>query len=138
MLENKILLPGVTAIAKLISSIRERVEQRLYFKLYRLPNQEQIKELESLIVVTETSRNTLLDQWRTSPTRISSAALVNALKKMENIRAVEIGELDISRIPPIRVKSLAKTAFTVKVQAIARMSKTKRIATLYQFFIKLH
>lgn len=133
LLENKILLPGVTAIAKLISRIKERVEQRLYFKLYKLPNQEQIKELESLIIVGETSRNTILDQWRTSPTRISSPALVNALKKMENIRAVEIGKLDISRIPPIRIKSLAKTAFTIKVQAIARMPKTKRIATLVAF-----
>ena len=120
-------LPGVTAIAKLISSIRERVEQRLYFKLYRLPNQEQIKELESLIVVTQTSRKTLLDQWRTSPTRISSAALVNALKKMENIRAVEIGELDISKIPSIRIKFLAKTAFTSKFKQLLGCQKLKEL-----------
>lgn len=137
LLENKILLPGVTAIAKLISSIRERVEQRLYFKLYKLPSLEQIKQLESLIIVTETSRKTLLDQWRTSPTRISSPALVNALKKMENIRAVEIGKLDISRIPPIRIKLLAKSAFTIKAQAIARMSKVKRIAILFAFIYVL-
>lgn len=36
LLENKILLPGVTVLAKLISLVRERVEQRLYFHLYRL------------------------------------------------------------------------------------------------------
>lgn len=56
---------------------------------------------------------------------------------MENIRAVEIGKLDISRIPPIRIKLLAKTAFTVKVQAITQMSKTKRIATLVAFMYVL-
>jgi hypothetical protein len=56
---------------------------------------------------------------------------------MENIRAVEIGKLDISRIPPIRIKLLAKAAFTIKAQAIARMSKTKKIATLVAFIYVL-
>ncbi|CAD5983138.1 MAG: Tn3 family transposase [Dolichospermum sp.] len=130
LLENKILLPGVTILARLIASVRERVEQRLYFQLSKLPNQEQIQQLESLLIVTETSRPTLLEQWRTSATRISSPALVNALKKLENIRALDIGKLNVSQIPPIRLKALAKTAFTVKVQAIARMPEAKRIATL--------
>ena len=137
LLENKILLPGVTILARLIASVRERVEQRLYLQLSKLPNQEQIQQLESLLIVTETSRKTFLEHWRTSPTRISSPALVNALRKLENIQDLSIGKLDISRIPRNRLKSLAKTAFTIRVQAITRMSATKRIATLVAFIYVL-
>jgi hypothetical protein len=137
LLENKILLPGVTILARLIASGRERVEQRLYFQLSKLPNQEQIQKLESLLIATGTSRQTFLEQWRTSPTRISSPALVNALRKLENIQDLSIGKLDISSIPRLRLKSLAKTAFTIRVQAIARMSATKRIATLVAFIYVL-
>lgn len=137
LLENKILLPGVTTLAKLISSVRERVQQRLYIKLSKLPNQKQIKELKSLLIVTPPARQTLLEQWRTSPTRSSSFSLVKALNKLENIRALSIGKLDISKIPPIRLKYLAQTAFSVRVQAISRMSDAKQIATLVAFIYVL-
>ena len=133
LLENKILLPGVTTLAKLISSIRERVQQRLFIKVSKLPNKKQIQELELLLIVKETSRQTLLEQWRNSPTRSSSLSLVKALNKLENIKALEIGSLDTSNIPSIRLKSLAQRACTVRVQAITRMPTAKRIATLVAF-----
>ena len=133
LVENKILLPGVTVLARLISRVRERVQQRLYSQLSKLPSQEQVKKLEALIVVPEKSHTTLLEQWRNSPTRISGPALVSALSRLSQIRALEIRKLDISHIPPIRLKSLSKTAFTVRGQAIARMSEARRIATLVAF-----
>lgn len=137
LLENKILLPGVTILARLITTIRERVQQRLYIKLSKLPSSTQIESLESLLQVTENNRQTSLEQWRISPTHSSSNSLVKALNKLENIRALEIGTLDISKIPPIRLKSLAQAALTVKVQAISRMNKVKRIAILLAFVYTL-
>lgn len=137
LVENKILLPGVTVLARLISRVRERVEQRLYEQVAKLPNQEQIKNLESLLIVNEKSRQTLLEQWRTSQSHISSPALLKVLNKLENILALEIGKLDISKLPPLRLKALAKTSFTVRGQAIARMPEAKRIATLVAFIYVL-
>ncbi len=46
------------------------------------------------------------------------------------IRALGINQLDVGKIPPIRFKTLSKTAFTLRAQAIARMSTKRRIATL--------
>lgn len=50
---------------------------------------------------------------------------------------MDVGKLDFSQIPPSRLKSLAKTAFTVRVQAISRMPEAKRIATLLAFIYVL-
>lgn len=137
LLENKILLPGVTILARLITTIREKVQQRLYIKLSKLPSPKQIEELESLLKVPENHRQSLLEQWRKSPTHSSSNSLVKALNKLENIRALSLGTLDISSIPPIRLKFLAQRAFTVRVQAISRMPETKKIAILVAFVYTL-
>ncbi len=133
LVENKILLPGVTVLARLISNVRDRVQQRLYAQLSKLPTEQQIEQLEALIVPHEKSRKTILEHWRNSPTRISSIALVNALERLQKIRSLELRKLDISKIPLIRLKSLSKTAFTIRVQAIARMTKERRLATLVAF-----
>jgi hypothetical protein len=93
--------------------------------------------LESLLKTTDNNRQSLLEQWRTSPTHSSSNSLVKALNKLENIRALGIGTLDVSKIPPIRLKSLAQNAFTVRVQAITRMPNSKRIAILVAFVYTL-
>lgn len=109
------------------------MQQRLYYKLSELPNEQQIEQLEALIVPHEKSRKTILENWRNSPTRLSSIALVSALERLQKIRSLELKKLDISKIPLIRIKALSKTAFTIRVQAIVRMTKERRIATLVAF-----
>ena len=130
LVEQKILLPGVTVLSRLISAVRERVANRTWKTLSKLPNSKQIENLEALIVVGEKARLTPLEQLRKSPTRRSAPSLVNALNRLVTIRALGINQLDVGPIPPIRFKTLSKTAFTLKAQAIARMPTERRIATL--------
>ncbi len=130
LVEQKILLPGVTVLSRLISGVRERVANRTWKTLSKLPNSEQIEKLEALIVVGEKARLTPLEQLRKSPTRRSAPALVNALNRLVIIRTLGISKLNMGKIPPIRFKALSKTAFTLRAQAIARMPTARRIATL--------
>lgn len=130
LVEQKILLPGVTVLSRLISAVRERVANRTWKILSQLPSSQQIENLEALIVVVEKTRLTPLEQLRKSPTRRSAPSLVNALNRLVTIRALGINQLNVGTIPPIRFKTLAKTAFTLRAQAIARMSTERRIATL--------
>ncbi|MBD2309539.1 Tn3 family transposase [Chroococcidiopsis sp. FACHB-1243] len=133
LLENKILLPGVTVLVRLIGSVRERVNQRAWSLVSKLPTPEQRTKLESILNVNEKTQQTPLDQLRRSPTRYSAPALVAALNRLVTIRAFGIRKLDVAKIPPTRLKSLAKTALTVRAQAIERMSDSRRIATLVAF-----
>ncbi len=130
LVEQKILLPGVTVLSRLISAVRERVANRTWKILSQLPNDKQIENLEALIVVVEKARLTPLEQLRKSPTRRSAPSLVNALNRLVTIRALGINQLNVGKIPPIRFKAISKTAFTLRAQAIARMTSSRRIATL--------
>lgn len=130
LVEQKILLPGVTVLSRLISSVRERVANRTWNILAKLPSSQQVENLEALIVIGEKAKLTPLEQLRKSPTRRSAPSLVNALNRLVTIRALGIYQLNVGKIPPIRFKTLAKTAFTLRAQAIARMSSERRIATL--------
>jgi hypothetical protein len=130
LVEQKILLPGVTVLSRLISAVRERVANRTWKILAKLPSFKQVENLEALIVIGEKARLTPLEQLRKSPTRRSSPSLVNALNRLVTIRALGIYKLNLGKIPPIRFKTLAKTAFTLRAQAIARMSLERRVATL--------
>ena len=110
LVERKILLPGVTALTRLIARIRDRAANRLWQRLAGLPSQEQQARLEGLLLVPEGARVSALDRLRRAPTRISSPAMVGALGRLEEIRSLSINQLDLSRLPAGRIQSLARHA----------------------------
>ena len=133
LVERKILLPGVTVLARLISRIRERVFSRLWRILASLPTNNQKEDLEALLIIPSNYRQSSLDRLRNAPTRVSGPALVDALNRLEEIRSLDVGKIDLSRIPPGRINSLARYAAVTWAPKIARMPEDRRIATLLAF-----
>ncbi len=133
LVENKVLLPGVTVLEKLVARVGQRANKRLWHVLAKIPTLEQRQRLETLVVPSETTWYTPLEQWRRSPTRFSAPALVDALNRLASIRSLGVGHLDVSKIPPNRLKVLSRTALTARAQAIARMPEQRRLATLLAF-----
>ena len=133
MIRNKVLLPGVTTLARLVARVRDRAATRLWSMLAVLPTAKQREQLHALLIVPEGDRQSPLDRLRQSPTRISGPALVAALGRLEEIRSLGIGELNLNPIPPSRIKALARYAATTWANLIARMPDDRRIATLVAF-----
>ena len=133
LLEQKILLPGVSVLERLVATVRERVAQRVWKLLSRLPNAEQCQRLDAILKVDEDVRQTVLDQLRRSPTRHSAPALVAALHRLKRIRAIGVSDLVLPNVPPSRLKVLSRAAFTSRAQTIQRMPTARRIATLLAF-----
>ena len=133
LLEQKILLPGVSVLERLIATVRERVAQRVWKLLSRLPTDEQCQRLDAILKVDEDARQTVLDQMRRSPTRHSAPALVVALHRLKRIRAIGVSHLVLPNVPPSRLKVLSRAAFTSRAQTIERMPTARRIATLLAF-----
>jgi hypothetical protein len=131
--ERKILLPGVTVLTRLIASIRDRAAPRLWCSLAHLPSPSQRKRLEDLLMPPTGERFSRLDQLRRAPTRISSPAMVAALARVDEIRALGISQLNLARIPPGRLSALARYAAAGGAYSIARMPEERRIATLVAF-----
>ncbi len=133
LVARKVLLPGVTTLARLVASIRDRVSLRMWRLLSRLPNPEQQAQLESLLVVPAGARQSHLDRLRQAPSRISGPALVGALKRLVELRSLGVSHLSLDRVPANRLKTLARYAATTWAAKIARMPTERRIATLMSF-----
>ena len=133
LVERKILLPGVTVLTRLIARVRDRASARLWHRLAKLPSPEQRTLLEALLVVPEEGRISPLDRLRRAPTRISSPAMVAALNRLIEIRSLAVSHLEMARLPPGRVKALARHAAAAWAQTIARMPVNRRVATLVAF-----
>jgi TnpA family transposase len=133
LVERKVLLPGVTVLARLVASVRDRVAERLWRTLAALPSAAQRERLEQLVVVPEGARTTPLDQLRHAPTRLSVPGLLHGLQRVDALRAVGVSSLDVSAIPPSRLKALARYAGATWSPTIARMPQDRRVATLLAF-----
>ena len=133
LVERKILLPGVTTLCRLIAQVRERSAERLWSKLARAPSRLQCKELEQLLVISRGTRQSALDRLRQGPTRASGPALIAAIRRLEEVRAIGVGNLPLGRVPPSKLQELARYAACAWAPTLARMPDDCRIATLLAF-----
>ena len=131
--EHKILLPGVSVLARSVARTRDRAANRLWKMLAQMPDARQRERLESLLVVPEGARQTPFDRLRRGPTRISGPSLVSALQRLEEFRALDVGDFDLPRIPPGRLKALARFAAATGTPNLGRMPPDRQIATLLAF-----
>ncbi len=130
LLEAKVLLPGPTVLARLVTSVRGQAATRLWAALAAVPDSGQRARLEGLLVVPAGERSSTLDRLRRGPTSVTATGLLGALHRLEEIRAIDVGGLDLSFVSPGRLEALARNATTAKAQAVARMSEQRRTATL--------
>ena len=133
MLARKVLLRGVSALERLVARIRLRVQERLWHRLGRGLNPETRRRLEALLDVPEGASDSALESLRAGPTRRSAPELVRALERLAAIRALGIDVGAAGRVPPGRVRALARFAELAKVTAIARLTPARRTATLAAF-----
>lgn len=133
--EQKILLPGVTVLARLIAQVRDRASTRLWNKLAQIPDTKQRQALEDLLNADSKTRKTGLDLLRHPPTKLTSAGLCKAINRLEVIRSLGAENWNVSGIPKGRLRALARYATAARAQAITRMSPDRRLATLVAFTI---
>jgi len=133
LMQHKVLLPGATTLTRLIAEIRERAMNRLWRKLSLLPTKEQKEKLITLLEVPDSQRVSRFDHYRKGPYSISSSSFNQAIQRYKGLSEFEMGKLDFSHIPPVRLKSLARHAGMISMYKIFRMPEEKRMAFLVAF-----
>ena len=108
LVDRKVLLPGVSVLARLVVRTRERATARLYRKLVALPSVEQRDRPRALLVVPAGARQSPLDQLRRGPTQTTALGLVETLRRLGDARALGLGDVDVSGLPAGRLKLLAR------------------------------
>lgn len=137
LLEKKVLLPGVTTLTRLISTIQERVAERLWQRISAAASPEQQTDLQGLLARAGVSRASNLERLRRAPTHASAPVLVQSLARLTEARQLDVGPQDLVNVPPSRMKALAQYAVTTKAQNIANLTEHRRIATLVSFVRQL-
>ena len=133
LIQNKILLPGISTLSRLIAEIREKVSKRLWRLLSTLPTVEQKEKLKTLLKIREGKRFSNLDHYRKSPTTISSNSFNLAITRYVELSDFCIQSIDFSHIPPVRLKIIALHAGIITAPKIAEMPEQKQIAILVAF-----
>ena len=133
LVERNVLLPGASVLERLIARVRERANIALWEKLARLPNGKQREKLLALLDTPEGSRLSALEHLKRAPRRISAQALREAVLRVERIRQVGVGELDLSTFPSAQLKALARYGVTSWVGTVAQLARERQVATLLAF-----
>jgi len=128
--ERRVLLPGVTTLARLVAPGAGRGAPAPWDTLAALLTGQQARQLDLLLEVPEGSRTSDLERFRTGPITVSGKALAAALDRAAEIAALRLGDADLSGVPRRRVVELARYSMAGKAPALRRRPDQRRLATL--------
>jgi hypothetical protein len=130
---ERVLLPGVTTLTKLVQSAREEAQTDLYEKIAMAAttvDRDLPRVLRGLLEVESDGRVSRLESLRVGPTKVAGPELGKALHRAAAVRMLGVGAVDLSVVPPARVRSLARYGNGAKAQALRRLAEPRRTATL--------
>src|SRR5450755_2281764 len=129
-IEHRVLLPGITVLARLVAEVRSVEHDRIYELLADALSVEQRERFERLLVVGEDARRSRLDQLRTAGVNLSGRGFQGALERAAEIKGLGAGALLLPDVPPAKVAALARYGLGAKAPALRELSATRRAATL--------
>ena len=133
LLDQKILLPGVSTLSRLVAQVRERTQARLWQRLAAMPDATQRDQLALWLQASAPGRPTPLDSLRHPPTRISRTGFREAAERLNILQTVHSERWDLHALPAARIQALARFAATARAQTVERLTPERRVATLVAF-----
>jgi TnpA family transposase len=132
MREWKILLPGVSRLARLVARVRDDTTHRLWGELEALLTPLQRRILDRLLEVPPGQRVSDLERWRKGPPpRGSGPSIIAALDQVAEIQSLGLAALGAElTVPPRRLGELARYGMTADAWLIRRHPDDRRLATL--------
>ncbi len=127
---ERVLLPGVSVLARLVAEVRATAGDRLYSALAGRVSPDLGRALDGLLMVPSDSRSSGLERLRRAPTRASGPEMVRALERVAEIAGLGAGEVDLSEIPAGRVQVLARHGLSSDAAMLRRLPEHRRWATM--------
>jgi hypothetical protein len=95
LIEHRVLLPGITVLARLVAEVRSSEHDRIQEPLANAPTPEQRERFERLVVVAEDARRSRLDRLKGGPVNISGRGFQAALERAFEIKDLGAGEVEL-------------------------------------------
>ncbi|WP_436771318.1 Tn3 family transposase [Yinghuangia sp. YIM S09857] len=130
---HRVLLPGVSVLARQVSEVRVIAEARLHATVARAARRADPALPGDLVALLETpagKRYSHLELLRRPPTKTTGTAFARALERVDEISALKLGRVRLSQVPPNRLAALARYALGSKAPLLERVTEPKRTAML--------
>ncbi|WP_405393899.1 Tn3 family transposase [Streptomyces gougerotii] len=130
---HRVLLPGVSVLARKVSEVRAVAEKRLHATVARAAHRADAAlpgDLVATLVTPEGARFSELERLRRPPTRTTGTAFARSLERVDEIAAFQLGRVRLSQVPPNRLAALARYGLGSKAASLERAEEPKRTAML--------
>jgi len=130
---HRVLLPGVSVLARQVAEVRAIADRRLHAtvaKEVRRADAALPGDLVATLKTPEGKRYSELERMRRPPTRTTGTAMKGALQRVEDIASFQLGRVKLDKIPPNRLSALARYGLGTKAAKLERTTEPKRTAML--------
>lgn len=130
---NRVLLPGVSVLARLVASVRDGAAGRMHRTLAdaaATADSALSSRLQGLLLVPDGQRVSELERLRAAPRRTSGKAMTMALHRVSEVLALGVRSASVETVPANRLAALARYGLTAKAPALRDLAEPRRTATL--------
>ncbi len=134
--KQKIILPAMTTIERVVWESRQRAEEKIFKLLVSSLTAEQLVKLEHILSTMPQSSKTYLAWLRDIPGTCSPDSFLKVIQKLEYIRDLQL-TIDTKGIHPNRLRQLSKIGVRYEPQSFRRFNETKKYAILVAYLLEL-
>ena len=125
--QQRLMRPAITTLERLVVSARQQADERTYLLLAAALDADTRQQLDALLQPDTTRGYTPLS-WLRRPARGHNAdELLDALAKLQTVRAWAIDGWNLAAVPPARIQHLAQIARRSSNQALQRKHPSSAI-----------
>ncbi len=134
--KQKIILPGMTTLERVVWEAQQRAEEKISELLISSLNREQVEKMEQLLSPMPESSKTYLAWLREIPGSCSPDAFLKVIEKLEYVRDLRL-QIDTKGIHPNRLRQLSKVGARYEPHSFRRFDDPKKYAILVAYLIEL-
>ncbi|WP_196844479.1 MULTISPECIES: Tn3 family transposase [unclassified Cryobacterium] len=128
---EKVLLPGVSLVTRLVAEARAEANEKLFSLLSDRVPSGLASRLDALVDSAVEGRVSGLEELRRAPVRASGPEMVKALERVGEVTAVGASTVDLAGIAPGRLDVLATHGRSTDASTLRRMPERRRRATVF-------
>lgn len=133
---QKVILPGITTVERLVWETRRRAEDKIFYSLTTLLSNWQKQKLDTLIDPFVESKRTPLAWLRELPGQSSPDAFLKVIKRLEYIRELQLPKR-IQEVHANRLLQLARVGARYEPHSFRRFKENKKHAILVAYLVTL-
>jgi hypothetical protein len=130
---ERVLLPGVCVLARLVATVRGDADQRMYQTLAEAAAGADVVlplRLWDLLEVPEGKRVSELERLGKAPRRDSGLAMTQALGRVDEVLSIGAGAAQVQAVPANRLAALARYGMAGKAPLLQGLAEPRKTATL--------